>query len=38
MDTLKLLDWAMSRTHVVTFRQDYFEGGHDATLLMRKGE
>jgi len=38
MDTLRLIDWALTRTHNVTFRQDYFEGGHDATILMRKGE
>ncbi len=38
MDTVKLLDWALSRSCVVTFRQDYFEGGHDASVLMRKGE
>jgi hypothetical protein len=38
MDTMMLMDWALTRSCVVTFRQDYFEGGHDATILMRKGE
>ncbi|MEX2213834.1 MAG: class I SAM-dependent methyltransferase [Phycisphaeraceae bacterium] len=38
MDTLKLLDWAMRRSTNVCFRQDYFESGHDATILMRKEE
>ncbi len=36
LDTFKLLDWAMRQTPVVAFRQDYFEHGHDATILMRK--
>ena len=38
MNTMKLLDWALSRSCVMTFRQDYFEGGHDATILIRKGQ
>ena len=38
MDTMKLLDWALTRSRLVTFRQDYFEAGHDATILMRKGD
>lgn len=36
LDTLKLLDWALRQTWAVSFRQDYFEHGHDATILMRK--
>lgn len=36
LDTLGLLRWAMARTWSVAFRQDYFEFGHDATILMRK--
>lgn len=38
MDTMKLLAWALKRSCLVNFRQDYFEAGHDATILMRKGE
>ncbi|MEM6334207.1 MAG: methyltransferase domain-containing protein [Planctomycetota bacterium] len=34
LPTLGLLDWAMERTAVVRFRQDYFSGGHDATIAM----
>lgn len=36
LPTLKLLDWALSRTSAVRFRQDYFARGHDATILMWK--
>lgn len=35
-DTLRMLDWATDKTPYVVFRQDYFKGGHDATILMRK--
>lgn len=35
-DTLRILDWALGRTPYVAFRQDYFHGGHDATVMMRK--
>ncbi len=35
-DTMRMLDWATARTPYVNFRQDYFTGGHDATILMRK--
>ncbi|RMH23727.1 MAG: methyltransferase domain-containing protein [Planctomycetota bacterium] len=35
LDTLALLDWALSRTPLVRFRQDYL-GGHDATIAMFK--
>ncbi len=34
-DTLALLDWAMRRTPLVRFRQDYL-GGHDAAIAMFK--
>lgn len=34
-DPIVLLDWAMSRTPSVQFRQDYFEG-HDGTVCMVK--
>ncbi len=37
LDTMRLLDWAMKKTWAVQFRQDYFQHGHDATILMRKG-
>lgn len=33
-DTRKIVDWALSRTSAVRFRQDYFPGGHDATVVM----
>lgn len=36
LDTLKLFEWAMSKTDCVAFRQDYFDHGHDATILMRR--
>jgi SAM-dependent methyltransferase len=36
LPTMKLLDWAMSRTWAVRFRQDYFDQGHDATIRMDK--
>lgn len=36
LDTFKLMDWALSKTWCVSFRQDYFKHGHDATILMRK--
>ncbi len=32
-DTLAMLDWAMTRTPLVRFRQDYL-GGHDAAIAM----
>jgi SAM-dependent methyltransferase len=35
-DTTRLVDWALSRTSQMAFRQDYFRHGHDATILMRK--
>lgn len=34
-DPLALLDWALSRTPLVQFRQEYL-GGHDATIAMFK--
>lgn len=36
LDTIRLLDWALSKTWAVAFRQDYFRAGHDATIMMRK--
>jgi SAM-dependent methyltransferase len=36
LDTTKLLDWALTLTSQVGFRQDYFKHGHDATIIMRK--
>lgn len=35
-DTFGLLDWALQHTARVGFRQDYFDTGHDATILMLK--
>ncbi len=36
-NTLSWLDWAMSRTSLVSFSQEYLEG-HDATIVMRKAQ
>ena len=36
MDPLQLLDWALARTSSVALRQDYFAGGHDATICMSR--
>lgn len=36
LDTMAMLNWALSKTWAVQFRQDYFADGHDATILMRK--
>ncbi|MEO0588162.1 MAG: hypothetical protein AAF078_11025 [Planctomycetota bacterium] len=36
LPTVRLLGWAMERTPVVRFRQDYFAGGHDATIAMMR--
>ncbi len=36
LPTLRLLEWAFSRTSQVAFRQDYFDHGHDATIRMLK--
>ena len=38
LPTLELMDWALARTWDVQFRQDYFDQGHDATILMRKDQ
>jgi SAM-dependent methyltransferase len=35
-DTERMLAWALARTPAVRFRQDYFPGGHDATVVMRR--
>ncbi len=32
----ELLDWAFASTPLVAFRQDYFQAGHDATIVMRR--
>lgn len=37
LDTFRLLDWALTQTPLVSFRQDYMPHGHDATICMRKG-
>lgn len=36
LPTLRLLDWAFAKTWSVVFRQDYFDFGHDATIMMEK--
>jgi len=36
LPTDRVLDWALRQTPLVRFRQDYFPGGHDATIAMRK--
>jgi SAM-dependent methyltransferase len=36
LNTLALLDWAFEQTWCVSFRQDYFKHGHDATILMHR--
>jgi SAM-dependent methyltransferase len=36
LPTMALLDWAFSKTPIVNFRQDYFPGGHDASILMQR--
>ena len=36
LPTSKILDWAFSQTPLLTFRQDYFPNGHDATIMMIK--
>ncbi|MEM8834631.1 MAG: class I SAM-dependent methyltransferase [Planctomycetota bacterium] len=36
-DPIELLRWALDRTSIVRFRQDYFDG-HDATIAMRVPE
>lgn len=33
-DTVRVLTWALTMTPRVLFRQDYFPGGHDATVVM----
>ena len=35
-DGLHLIKWATSQTGNVTYRQDYFDHGHDATIMMVK--
>lgn len=36
LPTLKLLDWALAKSPILTFRQDYMPHGHDATVCIRK--
>ncbi len=36
LPTQKLLDWAFGKTWAVVYRQDYFDKGHDATIMMEK--
>jgi hypothetical protein len=38
LDTLQWMNWALERCCLTSFRQDYFYAGHDATIMMRKGE
>lgn len=33
---MELLDWSLTKTPNVQLRQDYFDHGHDATLLLKK--
>lgn len=35
-DTMAWIHWALEQTPYVKFRQDYFDGGHDATIGMFK--
>lgn len=34
LPTLELISWALARTPLVAFRQDYLDHGHDATIRM----
>lgn len=36
LDTMGLIDWALSKTWAVRFRHDYFADGHDATIMMAR--
>jgi SAM-dependent methyltransferase len=36
LDALRLIRWATGKTGYVQYRQDYFDHGHDATIMMRK--
>jgi SAM-dependent methyltransferase len=36
LPTMQLMDWALTQTADVVFRQDYLPNGHDATILMHK--
>ncbi|WP_432797487.1 class I SAM-dependent methyltransferase [Poriferisphaera sp. WC338] len=38
LPTLDLLRWAFEKTPLVNMRQDYFEHGHDATIMMVKAK
>ncbi len=37
LPTDAILDWALRQTWDVTFRQDYFDHGHDASVRMARG-
>lgn len=36
LPTMTLLNWALDKTPLVVYRQDYFPHGHDGTVLMRR--
>ena len=36
LPALKLLRWALTKTPLVTYRQDYFAHGHDATIMAHR--
>ena len=36
LDALALIKWATTQTGAVHYRQDYFNQGHDATIMMQK--
>lgn len=36
LNTMKLIEWAKSKTQYVSFRDDYFDHRHDATILLQR--
>jgi SAM-dependent methyltransferase len=36
LPTMAIMNWAFEKTWSVVFRQDYFDLGHDATIMMEK--
>lgn len=36
LDPIKIMAWALARTTLVVYKQDYFPSGHDATVFMGK--
>jgi SAM-dependent methyltransferase len=36
LPTMRFLEWALRQTWKLQYRQDYFPGGHDATIVMRR--